>query len=202
MTVSVSNTLITDTFDNWRTRTNQMAYAMSTIVLTAGSTVTGNTTANGYFVANGFVGNTVTVSNTTTNVTISTASATQISNGQYFLNANGAWSLVAATSSSPTTNSVVTTAGTSLVTVDTFSMSSYNVADYTINVKDQIANNYYSSKILLTHDTGSGYLSEYSIIISNTSVGTFGTSVSSGNVNLTFTPVSTSTKVKIIRSIA
>ena len=40
MTVTVANTGNTNTFDYWRNRTNELAYAMTTYVVTAGGSNT------------------------------------------------------------------------------------------------------------------------------------------------------------------
>ena len=40
MTVTVANTANTNTFDYWRNRTNELAYAMSTYAVTAGGSNT------------------------------------------------------------------------------------------------------------------------------------------------------------------
>lgn len=53
MTYAVANTANTDTFAYWKTRTNELAHAMSTYVITADSnSVTGNINFNGIFSAN------------------------------------------------------------------------------------------------------------------------------------------------------
>ena len=53
MTIAVANTGNTNTFDYWRNRTNELAYAMSTYtVTTGGGTAAGNAAISGTFTAN------------------------------------------------------------------------------------------------------------------------------------------------------
>ena len=109
MTVTVANTSNTNTFDYWRNRTNELAYAMTTYAVTAGSSnaAVGNAAITGNFNAN-----TLRIGNSTINTSIRTANSTQQSNGQYFLNANGLWSLISA----PTYTLSTTTSGNTLWT--------------------------------------------------------------------------------------
>jgi hypothetical protein len=93
------------------------------------------------------------------------------------------------------------TTGTSLQNIDTFSLSTYRTAEYIISVNDNNANSHYASKLLVTHDNGSAYISEYAIIQTNNSVtiGPFSANINSGNLNLNFTPVSSNTTVNFNR---
>ena len=53
MTALVQNTAITNTFDFWRNRTNELAYAMSNLAVTVNSnTAVGNAAISGTFTAN------------------------------------------------------------------------------------------------------------------------------------------------------
>jgi hypothetical protein len=64
------------------------------------------------------------------------------------------------------------------------------------------ANNRYMSKILTTHDRGAGYMTEFATITTNTNVGTFSFSAPNvSHVSLKFTPVSSNTTVKYVRTI-
>jgi hypothetical protein len=54
MTATVQNTATTNTFDFWRNRTNELAYAMTNLAVTVGSnTATGNAAITGWLTANG-----------------------------------------------------------------------------------------------------------------------------------------------------
>lgn len=53
MAITVANTDLTNTFDYWRTRTNELAAALSANVVTTGGTpAAGNAEVNGYFYSN------------------------------------------------------------------------------------------------------------------------------------------------------
>jgi hypothetical protein len=58
MTIIVANTSNTNTFEYWVNRTNELAYAMTTLVVTTDSnTASGNASISGTFTANVFSGN-------------------------------------------------------------------------------------------------------------------------------------------------
>lgn len=193
MTVTVANTSNTNTFDYWRNRTNELAYAMTTYAVTAGSSnaAVGNAAITGNFNAN-----TITVGNSTVNTVIYTANTTQQSNGQYFLNANGSWSLIGA----PVYTSNASTTGTSAQLVDFYDFSTYGAVEYMINVTDNNANNRLATKILTVTDTGAVWTTEYATMATNTSnMGIFSANANSSHVRLYFTPVSGNTTVKFIR---
>ena len=92
-----------------------------------------------------------------------------------------------------------TTSGTFSQNVDTFSTSTFRSAEYVISVKDNNANGYQVSKILVVHDGTVPYMTEFGVVQTNTNLGVFATSISTGNVYLSFTPVSSSTTLKIAR---
>jgi hypothetical protein len=95
----------------------------------------------------------------------------------------------------------VTTTGTTVQVIDSILLSTYKTAEYIISVKDNNANSHYSSKILLTHDIGSAYLTEYAVMQTNNSViiGPFSASVNTTSAILSFTPVSSNTTVNFNR---
>lgn len=192
MTVIVANTANTNTFDYWRNRTNEIAYALTTYAVTAGgtNTATGNAAITGKFNANN-----ITVGNSTVNTTISTANTTQQSNGQYFLNANGSWTLIGA----PVYTGNNTTTGTTAQVIDYYDMSIYKVVEYMLHVTDNNANNYVASKILTTHDGTVVYLTEYATLLTNSTMGYFTSNANSTHVKLNFTPVSSNTSVRFVR---
>jgi hypothetical protein len=77
MTVTVANTANTNTFDYWRTRTNELAYAMTTQAVTVNSNIaTGNAGISGTFTSGNSTANStvsptaVTVSNTISSTSI------------------------------------------------------------------------------------------------------------------------------------
>ena len=65
---------------------------------------------------------------------------------------------------------------------------------------DNNANGYQITKILIVHDGGTSYATEYGTMATNTSLGIFSTDINNGNVRLLVTPTSTSTTMKISRT--
>ena len=165
---------------------NSSSITIGSSILNSSALLIGNSTINS---------TSVSLSNSTSNISITIPTASQISNGQFYLNANGSWTTAGELSST------ITTTGTSIQNIDSFSTSTYRTAEYLISVKDNVANNYYSSKLIVMHDGGNSYITEYGIMTSNSSVGTFSANIISSNVCLQFTPVSSNTTVKFAKVI-
>jgi hypothetical protein len=227
MTILVQNTEVSSTFDYWRTRTNELARSMSTAAITtdgvlgaASVNAVGNAAITGTFAANVLVTNTlnvitsIEVGNSTVNAVINSTSmvisnsvnhieidiptTTQVSNGQYFLNANSQWSIVPLAIGSGS----VVTSGTSGTLIDTFPLTSNNGADYLISTKDTSANGYAITHVLVFHDGGYAYATEYATMFSNATSGalaTFTTTISGTDVQLWANPTRSSTLIKFTR---
>jgi len=192
MTVTVANTANTNTFDYWRNRTNELAYAMSTYAVTAGGT---NTAVGNAAISGNFNANSISIGNSSVNVAISTANSVQQSNGQYYLNANGSWSAISSIAASSNT----TTTGTSATIIDYYDFASYRAVEYIVHVIDNNANAYVSTKIMTTHNSGDAFSTEYATLLSNGTLGVFVANANSTHVKLNFTPTSTNTSVKFLR---
>jgi hypothetical protein len=193
MTITVANTALTNTFEYLVNRTNELANAMSTKAVTTNSnTTTGNAAITGKFTANVY-----TVGNSTVNTTFGSPNTDQITNGDYFLNANGSWALITA----PITNGSVVTAGLVSQTVDEFPASDIRGAEYALYIKNDAANGYQISKVLTVHTgaSGSAFSTEYGIVISNNILGTFSASVSGANVILSVTPTVANSTITFTR---
>jgi hypothetical protein len=163
--------------------------SVTTNTLIVNTTITsGNLTVN----------SAVTISNSTANITILVPNTSVSSNGQYFLNANGSWTTVP---TSAVSTGSVTTSGLSDATVDSFSVSTYSAVEYLIQIKDNNANNFQSTKLIVCHSVGAAFATEYATLVSNTSLGTFYASISSGNVAILFSPTSSNTTIKFARII-
>jgi hypothetical protein len=199
MTISIANTALTNTFEFWLTQTDAIANAMSTIVMTANTAATpGNAALVGTFSAGGLYTNgTLEVANSTSNVTVSVPSTSQVSNGQYFLNANGSWVQVVST---VLYTSSVTLSGTTTQTVDSYSLSGLHAAEYMVAIKDELANNYYASKVLTTNDGQNAYMSEWAQMYTNSYMGEFSATANATTLQLQFTPVSNSVVVNFVRT--
>lgn len=257
MTVTVANTANTNTFDYWRNRTNELAYAMSTYAVTAGgsNTAVGNAAISGVFTAGSlslntginignstvnavvntstlfvgnssvnatitgqsltiggsiYVGNTtsnlvatttsVKLSNSTSNIAISIPTSTKVSNGQYFLAANGNWTLIEQINPISSVKSLV---GTSTQDVDNFAKASYFAAEYLVYVKDNVANNRSVSKMVVFHDGGTSvsnaFITEYAVMNSNSGLGVFGVYTNATHTILQYTPTSPSVTLNFTR---
>jgi len=198
MTVAVANVANTNTFDYWRNRTNELATAMSNVVVSTGSTTTGNADITGSFTANVLIANTVRVSNSTVNVVISVPTSVQIANGSFFLNANGAWSAAPLVL---TVNGALTTTGTTAQLLDSFAISTNRGAEYFISVRDNNANAYQATKVLTMHNNVAAFSTEYATMLSNTSLGVFDANVAANATHVTFyiTPTSSNTTVNFTK---
>jgi len=134
------------------------------------------------------------ISNSTSNLTISIPTSSQYANGKFFLNANGSFVLV-----QDTIRGNVETSGTTNTEINNYLTNTFASAEYLLAVKDNNANNYQSSKILITHDVDNAYLSEYAIIVSNNYVGSFFANSNTPHVRLYFNPTSTNTTINFTR---
>lgn len=225
MTITVANTQTTSTFDYWRVRTNELAYAMShnavtvggaaaigdaeiTGTLTAGTIVTGTLSidtsiSTGSPTIRSVVNSTaIGLVNNSANVYLTIPTPAQISNGQYFLNANSQWAIVP--TSTPISNNQLTTTGTVYQLLDAYRIDAYNGAEYLISTTDNTANGYSITRLMTYHDTGVGYSTEYSTMFSNATSGlisTFVANVDGYFARLWVKPTRTSTTVKYVRVI-
>jgi hypothetical protein len=95
---------------------------------------------------------------------------------------------------SSTTVGVYTTANTNAVVVDSFSTSTHRTARYTMQLTSGSA--YHSEEITILHDGTTPRIVEYGVVYSNGSLGSFDVIISSGQVNLLFTPINAVTTLK------
>lgn len=194
MTIAIPQLASNVTFGYWANVTNLIANALSTSVVSVNSNnAVGNAAITGMFTANTITTSNLQLTNSTGYPVINVVAPASpaLSNTQYFLNANGQWSL-------PQIYTVnITTSGTSAQVIDSFLMSTFNSSKYIVSVIDNVSNNFYSSELLIMHDTANPYITEYASLTSNSNVGNFTASTNSTSVILSFTPVSTSTTVKI-----
>jgi hypothetical protein len=82
--------------------------------------------------------------------------------------------------------------------IDSFEMNRWRSAQYTITMTAGI--NFGTTQISVLHDDTLAYMTEYGILNSNGTMGTFDVEVFSGNVNLRITPTDSVTSVKILRT--
>jgi len=216
MTIAVANTANTNTFDYWKTRTNELADAMSNKVVTTNSnTTTGNATVNGYVIATGLIGNSINGGNSTVVTALTVTSNLTIATGNILTVGNSTINVVTNSSSITigslsVTNTTINrsnidvlpyyvntqTSGTSAQIVDSFAIATYRSAEYILNITNNSANGYQTNKILILHDGGSIHWNEYSIMFSNTLLGTYSANANTTHVRLLLTPTASNTQVK------
>jgi len=175
----------------------------SNTVLGTGNTFTIGTSADKLFANTTYlsVGNSVqntainktqiSVGNSTVNTVINT---TSISFSGSSINPSSLTNL-------PVSNTITTT-GTGVQILDTVATSSVQGVEYLITMKNNSANAYQMSKVLVLHDGGTTVVSEYGLLVSNSSagvLGTFDSDVSGSDLRLLCTPSVSNATVKITR---
>lgn len=101
-----------------------------------------------------------------------------------------------------TANTDIVVSGSSSNTlVDSFAMNLYNSAEYLLHVRDDVANNFFSTKILVTHDTTDSYLVDYGSITTNSALGYFSSYTNATHVSVTFNSTTTNATIKYARII-
>lgn len=191
MAISVANTDVTSTFDYWRNRTNELAFAMTNKVVTTDSPPTpGNTAILGNMQAN-----TITVGFNAANQVIITAPTTAEINSGYFLSANGSWASVDSGNKSGVVPDIIP------AIVDSWNLNSFAAAEYRMHLKATNSNNYTFSKLSVVHDTGVAYITEYAMVISNNQVATVSANINAGIVRLYVSPLSSGVYYKLSRSV-
>jgi len=163
----------TDTFNDWVTKTNQIAANLSSSIVTANSS-TGLTTGNAY--VNGvFSANTLAIVSDIRGGTVSSPATLNISqafvSNNIVLQLGGAASYVTATA-----NQIV----------DSYSLSTYRTSKYVLQVNS--ASGYQSTEIMMMHDGTNAYITEYATLASAGTIAVFSANISGGNINLLITP--------------
>jgi hypothetical protein len=207
MSQPITSVLANDNFQIWFNTTNQLANAVSTIAVTVNSHANGGlTTGNGFvegtFGARNLVGNTIHGGTVATPAVLTlTSNLAVIGNtvtvGNVVINSTGiavAGVLLEAGGATFAAN----TSGTSAQLIDYFDKIIYRSAEYLINIKDNNANAYQVSKVLVIHDGAStnAAMMEYAIVYSNTAQGVISANANSTHILVYLAPVSTNTAVK------
>jgi hypothetical protein len=93
-----------------------------------------------------------------------------------------------------------TTTATDQTSIDSFSASTYRSAKYQIQITQ--GSTYHTTEISIVHDGSDSYGTEYGTIKTGSSLASFNTDISGGNVRLLATPASSSSTVfKLIRTL-
>lgn len=96
------------------------------------------------------------------------------------------------------TSTAYVTSSLAQVTLDSFAAATYRSAKYEIQVTS--GTKYHVLEVRVLHDGTTAWLNQYGEIWTEGSLGTFSTDVTGGNVTLLFTPLNSSTTVKLKRS--
>ena len=194
MTVSV--TLIdinTQNFEALIDKVNEVANLVSNSAVTANTTqglTTGNVYVDGIFSATTLSANTaLRGGNVDSSAVLTITSNVAITDTELSINESVFSSIN------------VQTTGTSEQIVDYFDLTTYQAAEYVVSIKDNAANGYQVSKLILLHDTGDSYVTEYGVIYSNGMLGTFSANANSTHSRLTVTPTQSDTQLKISRTL-
>jgi len=194
MTVSV--TLIdinTQNFEALVDKVNEVANLVSNSAVTANTTqglTTGNVYVDGIFSATTLSANTaLRGGNVDSSAVLTITSNVAITDTELSINESVFSSIN------------VQTTGTSEQIVDNFDLTTYQAAEYVVSIKDNAANGYQVSKLILLHDTGDSYVTEYGVIYSNSMLGTFSANANSTHSRLTVTPTQSDTQLKISRTL-
>jgi len=86
----------------------------------------------------------------------------------------------------------VNTTGTSAATLISFSATTYRTVECTIQVTKGTV--YHSTKLLIVHDGSDTYMTEYATITTGSSLASFSSDISSGNIIVTATPTDTTAR--------
>lgn len=92
-----------------------------------------------------------------------------------------------------------TTTTTNQITLDSFPAATYRTATYEVQMTS--STNYHTITLKLIHNGTTVYLAQYGEIFTNASLGTFDATITSGNMNLLFTPTNATTVVKLTRQL-
>jgi len=82
-------------------------------------------------------------------------------------------------------------------TVYSFETDVYRTMKFIAQIEHDSDNKYHSEEILLTHNGTSAYMTTYAQVLTDSSLGTFDASISSGTCTITFDPEYTNTSVKL-----
>jgi len=193
-----------DTFQILVDRTNETINAISTIVCTVnthanGSLSTGNGYVEGIFGARNLVGNTISGGTVETPGLLTILTDTEFTGDTITLGTVVINSSAVAIGGAPISTGGYSfsndTIGTSTQEVDNFDKITLRGAEYVIAVKDTNANAYQISKLLLVHDSGNAFMTQYSIIYSNTEIGVFSANANSTHCRVYLKPTIANTHV-------
>lgn len=92
-----------------------------------------------------------------------------------------------------------TTSSTAQVSVDSFASATYRSAKYQAQITS--GSSYHVIELLLVHNGTTVYLSQYGEIFTGVSLGTFDATITTGTLNLLFTPTNAITTIKVAKNL-
>ena len=110
---------------------------------------------------------------------------------------SGASSNLSYTDGSVMTLSTTSTSGTSQLTIDSFAIATYRSAKYLIQLAS--ASSYHSIEIIIIHNGTTSQIVTFGSVFAGSSLGTFATSIVSGQANLLYTPAVSGVSVKLFK---
>lgn len=194
----------TDTFYSWVVKVNNLITLANTEIVTANNHANGATTTGKGYVIGTFGANTVAATdglrggNSIATGVLNVISNTTFTDSIVKVNSN----LVLGANSIFTASSIrVTTSSTATQNVDVFALASYRSAKYVISITDPVNSKYQLTEIMLMHDGTTTYTTEYATLLSNTSLATFTSDISGGNVRLLVTPAVANVQINVAKTI-
>lgn len=193
-----------DTFDSWIAATNNAIKSLRENAVTASNTTVGDYTYGNGFVQGILGANTIVATNirggnvqnssnsTVTFLTNATFSGEKLEVSSYLSYGSGQ---AVVNSGTLTTNSTTT------FVLDSFATSAYRSGKYVISMKDNTANNFQATEILVLQNGGNVFMTEYAVLVSNSTMGTISSNVSSGNVNILYTPTTSNSTVYFYKTL-
>lgn len=181
-----------DTFQVWLTLTNNLANTLATEIVTANNEAGGAITTGNAFV-NGTLSSVTFAANTIRGGTVASSANLTISSNVSFtgdvLNIKG----------NQQSSINVQTSGTNTQVVDYFSLSEFRTGEYVVSVKNNNANGFQTSKLLLIHDGGTSQVTEYGVVYTNSQLGIFTSNANTTHCILEITPLVANTQIKAQR---
>ena len=184
-----STQIPTFTVDSYGRLTAASNTSISTTISLSGTSGSGSVSGGGTLSFAGSNGVTATVSSST--ITISTPQDLETTSSPLFKAAT-------LNTSAYLTSTVYTTSSTSQVTVDSFATTTYRSAKYLVQMTS--GSSYHIIELNVLHDGTNPLLAQYGEIFTGSSLGTFDVSITTGTLNLLFTPTNSATTVKLVRT--
>jgi len=178
------------TVDSYGRLTSASNTSVSTTINLSGTTGSGSVSGGG----------TLTFASNNGIVVSATGGSTLYINNPQDLRTSASPSFVAATlnTSAYLTSTVYTTSSTSQVTIDSFPTTTYRSAKYLVQMTSSTS--YHVIELMVIHDGTNPKIAQYGEIFTGSSLGSFDVSISTGNLNLLFTPTNSATTVKLMRT--